>query len=90
MPIGRATKASAKIAKEYSVPVNAFVSGNTSSGKDQHGGDGVNEEVEEFRRPADNDADGDLAGIESAIARFRCPAPRSSVVDEANPASETS
>ena len=36
--------------------------------EDDHRGDGVDEEVEEFRGAADDDADGDLAGTGLVVA----------------------
>ncbi len=47
-----------------------------------HRGDGVDEEVEEFRGAADDDADGDLAGtglVVAMLARVRCLPLRGSV-----------
>ena len=37
--------------------------------ENQHRGDRINEEIEKFRRPADNDADGNFARRDMAMAR---------------------
>ena len=62
VPTGRAMKASEKITKEYSVPFSAVREGEEHRREDQHRGDAVDEEVEEFRRAPDDHADGDVAG----------------------------
>ena len=61
VPSGRATKASAKIAKDSSVPVSGVDIGEHELGEHEHRGDGVDEEIEVLGRAADDDADRDVA-----------------------------
>ena len=62
VPIGRAMNASEKTANESSVPSRRDSNGKNMNGKHQHRRDAVDEVVEVLGRPADDHADGDVAG----------------------------
>ena len=69
VPIGLATKASAKITKDQSTPDKRIEEREHHPREDQHRGEGEDEEIEEFRAAADHHADGDVgeAGVGGAV-----------------------